>query len=306
MTIEALDEPLTLDNIDRAKGADTVSLAAVVPVPDKVLDALHAIDVNVISQRSAGVDKYSLDKLNELGMTLINVPRYLPNAIAEYVVSSALYFTRNLNNIYRNVEKHDFRWQVPILSREMHTLTVSIVGVGNIGRAAAKLFHGLSANVIGYAHHESDEMAGILDYVDLDKLYAKSDVITFHVPGTDANYHLVNDESIAKMKDGVVLINASRGTVVDTEAVLRALDSHKIKGAALDVYENEGEIVNHDLTGQPLNDDLIDEIIQRDDIVYTPHIAFYTETALDNLLSFALDESIKFIETGESGSVVNK
>lgn len=142
--------------------------------------------------------------------------------------------------------------------------------------------------------------------MDLDALYAKSEVITFHVPGTDANYHLVNDESIAKMKDDVVLINASRGTVVDTEAVLRALDSHKIKGAALDVYENEGELVNHDLTGQPLNDDLIDEIIQRDDIVYSPHIAFYTETALDNLLSFALDESIKFIETGESGSVVNK
>lgn len=205
--------------------------------------------MNVISQRSAGVDKYNLDKLNELGMTLINVPRYSPNAIAEYVVLSALYFTRNLNNIYQNVEKHDFRWQLPILSREMRTLTVGIVGVGNIGRAAAKLFHRFGANVIGYAHHESDEVAGILDYVDLDELYAKSDVITFHVPGTDANYHLVNDESIAKMKVGVILINALRGIVVDTEVVLRALD---------------------------------------------------------NLVSFALDESIKFIETGESGSVVNK
>lgn len=154
VTIEALDKPLTLDNIDRAKGADTVSLADVVPVPDKVLDALHAIDVNVISQRSDGVDKYNL---NELGMTLINVPRYSPNAIAEYVVSNALYFTRHLNSIYRNVEKHDFRF----LSREMRTLTVGMVGVGNIGHAAAKLFHGLGANVIGYAHHESDEMTGI-------------------------------------------------------------------------------------------------------------------------------------------------
>lgn len=110
VTIEALDEPLTIDNIDRAKGSDTVSLAAVVPVPEEDLDALHAIDVNVISKRSAGFDMYNLDKLNELGMTLINVPRYSPNAIAEYVVSSALYFTRNLNNIYQNVEKHDFRW----------------------------------------------------------------------------------------------------------------------------------------------------------------------------------------------------
>lgn len=138
VTIEALDEPLTIDNIDRAKGSDTVSLAAVVPVPDEDLDALHAIDVNVISQRSAGVDKYNL---NELGMMLINVPHYSPNAIAEYVVSSALYFTRHLNNIYRNVEKHDFRF----LSRKMRTLTVGIFGVGNIGRAAAKLFHLIEA-----------------------------------------------------------------------------------------------------------------------------------------------------------------
>lgn len=304
--VESYAEALSLDNIDLAKGADTVSLSSVAKLDDRLYGALKDLGINVISQRSAGFDMYNLDKMNELDMKLINVPSYSPNAIGEFVVASALYFSRNLNLIHENVKKHDFRWQLPILSREIRTMTVGIVGTGRIGRACAKLFKGLGANIIGYDVYESEEAKELLDYVSLDDLYAQSDIITFHVPATDDNYHMINEDSISKMKDGVILINAARGTILDTKAVLKALDDGKIKGAALDVYEHEFDIVNKDKQGKDLNDDMLDEIIKRNDIVYTPHIAFYTETALDNLISLAIDESINYLKTGSSPSIVNK
>lgn len=304
--VNAYSEALTMENIDLINNASTVSLSSLNKIEDEVYDKLNEMGIKVISQRSAGFDMYNLDKMNKLGIKLINVPSYSPNAIGEFVVTSALYFTRNLNNIYRNVREHDFRWQLPILSKEMRTLTVGIVGTGRIGRAAAKLFKGLGANIIGYDIYKSDEAKELLEYVSLEELFEKSDVITFHVPATKENYHMVNEKSISMMKDGVVIINAARGSILDTKAVLKGLDSGKIKGAAFDVYENEFNIVRADKRGEELDDDMLNEIISRDDIVYTPHIAFYTETALDNLLSIALDESIKYVETGNSSNIVNK
>ncbi|MDD7305112.1 MAG: D-2-hydroxyacid dehydrogenase [Peptoniphilaceae bacterium] len=306
INLDVYSQALTMDNIDLVKGADTVCLSSVGKLDDRLYKALKDLGINVISQRSAGFDMYNLDIMNELGMKLINVPSYSPNAIGEFVVASALFFSRNLNHIYENVKNHDFRWQVPILSKEIRTLTVGIVGTGRIGRATAKLFKGLGAKIIGYDLFKSKEAEEILEYVSLDQLYAQSDIITFHVPATDDNYHMVNEKSIATMKDGVILVNAARGTILDTKAVLKGLDSGKIKGAALDVYENEVNLVNTNKTGENINDDLLEEIIARNDIVYTPHIAFYTETALDNLVSFAIDESIKYLKTGKSDSIVNK
>lgn len=271
--VNAYSEALTMENIDLINNASTVSLSSLNKIEDEVYDKLNEMGIKVISQRSAGFDIYNLDKMNKLGIKLINVPSYSPNAIGEFVVTSALYFTRNLNNIYRNVREHDFRWQLPILSKEMRTLTVGIVGTGRIGRAAAKFFKGLGANIIGYDIYKSDEAKELLEYVSLEELFEKSDVITFHVPATKENYHMVNEKSISMMKDGVVIINAARGSILDTKAVLKGLDSGKIKGAALDVYENEFNIVRADKRGEELDDDMLNEIISRDNIVYTPHIA---------------------------------
>ncbi|MDO5037698.1 MAG: D-2-hydroxyacid dehydrogenase [Tissierellia bacterium] len=304
--IDAYKEELSLDNIHLAQGADAVSLSTVSKVEDAIYEKLHAMGIDIISQRSAGFDMYNLDKLNELGMKLLRVPKYSPNAIGEYVVASALYLSRNLNKIYKRVEDHDFSWELPILSKEMRTLTVGVIGTGNIGRAAAKLFKGLGAQIIGYDVFKSEEAEALLDYVSLDELYERSDIITLHIPAFDDNYHMINEETIGKMKDGVILINAARGTIVDTKAVLKGLDEGKIKGAVLDVYENEFDYVKKDLKGQDLGDEVLDEMIKRDDIIYTPHIAFYTETALENLVHIPLNESIKVIETGESDTIVNK
>ncbi|MGX7347939.1 D-2-hydroxyacid dehydrogenase [Aerococcus vaginalis] len=304
--VDVYNDTLTLDNIDRVNGADAISLAAPGNMGADILGELHDRGVDVIAQRSVGFDMYDMDAVNDLGMALITVPTYSPNAIAEYVVATALYLSRNLNTIYKNVQNQDFRWNIPILSKEMPELTVGIVGTGHIGQAAAKLFKGLGAHVIGYNHRVHDELKDLFDFVSLDELYAQSDIITFHIPATDDTYHMVDDDAIAKMKDGVILINAARGAIVDTEALIRGLDSHKIKAAGIDVYENEDGIVNRDNSGEDLNDPIYDELIKRDDIAYTPHLAFYTETALHNMIYSALDEAVKYLETGESDAVVNK
>lgn len=302
----AYTEPLTMENIKLCEGADTVSFNIVTPLEDEVYEELNKMGIRVISQRAAGFDPFNLEKLDELSMKLINVPRYSPYAIGEYVVATALYFTRNLNWFFKNAKEGDFRFQMPLLSKEMRSLTVGIVGTGNIGRETAKLFKGLGANVVGYDLYKSEEAAEILEYVSLDELYKKSDVITLHAPATEENYHMIDTDAISKMKDGVVLINAARGSLVDVKAVLNGLDSKKIKGAAIDVYEFEDGVRNKDRRGEDLDDKVLKEIIDRDDVVYTPHIAFFTENAIDNLVRLALDESIKFIKTGESSSIVNK
>ncbi|MDO5048083.1 MAG: NAD(P)-dependent oxidoreductase [Anaerococcus sp.] len=299
-------EGLTLDNLDKVSGSDSVSLSTVDKVEDELLEELNKMGIKVISQRSAGFDMYNLEKLDELGMKLINVPRYSPNAIGEYAASVALYFTRNLDRIFANSKKKDFRWVPAILSKEMRTMTVGIVGTGNIGRACGKLFKGLGAKLIGYDPYESDEAKKILDYVSLEELYQRADVISYHLPATKDNYHMVDDKAIAMMKDGVVLINAARGSILDTKAVLRGLDSGKIRGCGLDVYEEEFDVIKKDLSGEDLGDEVLEEILSRDDIIYTPHIAFYTETALDNLMTYPLDQSIKFLESGDADSVVNR
>lgn len=303
--IRAYGDNLSLDKIDLARGCDSVCLQTISEVGGDLCKGLKELGINVISQRSAGFDMYNLDDLNDYGMTLINVPRYSPYAIGEYVLASALYFSRNLNRIYGNSKRHDFSWTPSILSKEMRTLTVGIVGTGNIGRITGKLFKDMGAKILGYDIYESNEAKGLLEYVSLDYLYENSDIISFHVPLTDENYHMVNKGAIEKMKDGVIIINAARGKILDTRALLDGLESGKIKGCALDVYEREYGIVKKDLSGKNLGDDLLEELIKREDVVFTPHIAFYTETALENLISFALDESIKFIETGKSDSVVN-
>ncbi|MDO5026917.1 MAG: D-2-hydroxyacid dehydrogenase [Tissierellia bacterium] len=304
--VVAYKERLVMDMIDLVKDVDTISFSSVLGLDDEVYDALKENGIKVISQRSAGYDMYNMDKLNELGIKLINVPRYSPYAIGEYALASALYFTRNLNSIFNKVKNYDFRWQLPILAKEMRTLTVGVVGTGNIGRATAELFKGMGAKVIGYDVYQSEEAKELLEYVSLDEIYERSDVITFHVPATKDNFHMVDAQAIDKMKDSVVLINAARGSIFDTKAVLDGLNKGKIKGAALDVYENEQGIVNRDKGQEGLQDPILKEIIDREDIIYTPHIAFYTETALDNLISFALDESITFLKTGDSNSVVNR
>jgi len=212
-----------------------------------------------------------------------------------------------IKKILNNIEKHNFTWNKNIISKELRTQTVGVLGTGNIGRQTATLFKGLGCKVIGYDLYPSDAAREVLEYVDtIDELLSQADIVTIHVPATKEYRHMVNDEFFSKMKDGSIFANAARGILVDTKAVIRALDSGKLLGASLDVYENEGNYVPKDFSNKDFDDKLMQELIDRDDIIYTPHTAFYTETAVKNLVEGALNAAVDVITTGDSPNIVNR
>ena len=301
----ATSEALTKDNLELIEGADGLVFAANRPFDAEVYEKAKEQGIKVFATRSAGFDVYDLDKMEEYGIRMTNVPSYSPNAIAEHVLTTALRISRNTKKIERNVEKHNFTWNPSILSREIRTLTVGVIGTGRIGSQAAKLFKGLGAEVLGYDVYQNDAVREYLTYVDdLDELISRSDIITIHMPAIKEYEHMVNDEFLSKMKDNSILLNAARGMLVDTKAVLRALDSGKLLGAGLDVYENEGKYVPKNFENENFDDELFQTLIDRDDVIYTPHTAFYTETAIQNLVEGGLNAAVEVIETGTSANLV--
>lgn len=277
------------------------------PFEKEVYDYAKEQGVKVIANRMAGFDIYDIKYMRELGIAMTNVPRYSPNAIAEHAVTATLYISRNIKKILNNMKKHDFTWNKSIISRELKTLKIGIIGTGNIGREAAKLYKGLGCEVIGYDLYPSEAAKEFLTYVDtIDELLNNSDVVSLHVPATKEYHHMANEEFFSKMKDNSIFINAARGVLVDTKALIRALDSGKLLGAGLDVYENEGNYVPKDFSNKEFDDKLMQELIDRDDILYTPHTAFYTETAVYNLVYGALNSAKEVITTGDCPNIVNR
>ena len=275
--VDVYTEELTLANKHLLEGKEGVVLAQNKPFERDVYEYAKEQGVKVFATRSAGFDIYDLELMSELGIKMTNVPSYSPNAIAEHVLTSALRISRNTNKIQRNIEKHNFSWNPGILSRELRTLTVGVIGTGRIGTQAARLFNALGSKVLGYDVYQNEAAKEVLDYVEnLDDLIANSDIVTIHMPAIKEYNHMVNDEFLSKMKDNSILLNAARGMLVDTKAVLRALDSGKLLGAGLDVYENESKYVPKNLEGKEFDDELLQTLIDRDDVIYTPHTAFYT------------------------------
>lgn len=304
--IDVYAEELTSANKHLLEGKEGVVLAQNKPFERDVYEYAKEQGVKVFATRSAGFDIYDLELMSEFGIKMTNVPSYSPNAIAEHVLTSALRISRNTNKIQRNLEKHNFSWNPGILSRELRTLTVGVIGTGRIGTQAARLFSALGSKVLGYDVYQNEEAKEVLDYVEnLDDLIANSDIITIHMPAIKEYNHMVNDEFLAKMKNNSILLNAARGMLVDTKAVLRALDNGKLLGAGLDVYENEGKYVPKNFEGKEFDDELLQTLIDRDDVIYTPHTAFYTETAIQNLVEGGLEAAVEVITTGTSANVVN-
>ena len=170
------------------------------PFAKEVYDYGKEQGLKVIANRMAGFDIYDIKYMRELGISMTNVPRYSPNAIAEHVVTTVLYISRNIKKILNNIEKHNFTWNKNIISKELRTQTVGVLGTGNIGRQTATLFKGLGCKVIGYDLYPSDAAREVLEYVDtIDELLSQADIVTIHVPATKEYRHMVNDEFFSKM-----------------------------------------------------------------------------------------------------------
>lgn len=307
VSVDLDSQLLTESTVDSVRGFDGVSVSQQIPLPEVVYKKLNEFGIKQIAQRSAGYDCYDFELANKYNLIISNVPSYSPESIAEYTVSQALNLVRNFNDIQQKTAEQDFRWQPAILSRSIKDLTVAVIGTGRIGSVVAKIFaNGFGAKVIAYDIVKNEQLQSIVSYKDtIKEIVEVADIVTVHVPASDENHYLFDESLFNSFKEGSVFINCARGSIVNTRALIEAIDKGIIKGAALDTYEAEKGLFPSDQRGVILEDELLRSLIERKDVILSPHIAFYTDAAVENLIVDALDATIEVLQTGDTSLRVN-
>ncbi|WP_234944374.1 NAD(P)-dependent oxidoreductase [Brachyspira intermedia] len=288
-----------MDNVKDAKGFDSVVFNARDAITDKVLDKLKEYGVKYMSTRSVGYDNIDIDYANKIGIKIANVPSYSPNSVSEFTILSLLSLIKNYNNLLINGYNRNYT-RTGLVAKEIRNLNIGVIGTGRIGSLTVKHLKGFSPkNIFVYSRTEKEEIKQYAKYVSLDELYKNSDAIIYHIPYSKETENMICKDSINKMKKGVYIINVSRGGIVNNKDLLEGLKSEHIGGAALDVYSNEIEYVNKDIKDIVLKDEIIEELFKMDNVIITPHFAFYTDEALLNMVSISIDNIFEFKITGK-------
>ncbi len=297
---------LSVDTVHLAEGFDGVTTSQNSKVVKEVYETLKNYGIKQIAQRSAGFDYYDLEAATANDIIITNVPSYSPESIAEYSLTAALNMVRKWDDIQVVTNNHDFRWQVPIRAGLVNEMTVGIIGTGHIGLTTAKLFKALGAKIVAYDLYRNDKAEGILEYRDsIEDVVKESDIVSLHVPATKDNFHQFNYELFKNFKPTAYLVNAARGSIVDTEGLMKALDDNLLAGATLDTYENESDYIPKDWSQKDLEDKTLEKMLNHPKITFTPHIAFYTDVSVRNIMTFALQATLDVIETGDTTFRVN-
>lgn len=262
-----------------------------------VLESLHEGGTRLIALRSAGFNHVDLDAADELGMKVVRVPAYSPFAVAEHTVGLMLALNRKLPRAAWRVREGNFSLE-GLLGFDMHGKTVGIVGTGKIGTVLAAIIKGFGCELIGYDPYPNDACRELgLEYVSLDDLLHRSDIITLHLPLTPDSYHMIDAAAIDKMKPGAMLVNTSRGALLDTASVIEGLKDGKIGSLGLDVYEEEADLFFEDLSNHVIRDDVFARLLTFPNVLITGHQAFFTAEALSAIATTTI-ANITAIENG--------
>ena len=260
------------------------------------LEILRGYGVGLVLMRCAGFDAVNVDFAKSLGMKVTRVPAYSPEAIAEHAMGLALTANRRIHKGYARVRENDFSL-VGLVGETLHGKTAGIIGTGRIGAALCRICKGFGMTVLGsdlYPNQKLvDEEHVVDEYVTYDELYARADFISLHAFLNEESYHMINDESIAKMKDGVIFVNTGRGGLVDTQALIRGVLSGKSGAAGLDVYEEENANVYQNRAGEVI-DSITARLCSFPNVVMTSHQAFFTREALSEIARVTLDNAQHF------------
>jgi lactate dehydrogenase-like 2-hydroxyacid dehydrogenase len=290
--LESCPDAPRMDNIDIASGFPCVSIVTTIVTPDMVRE-LYRVGVRFISTRTIGYDHIDLAAAREVGMRVGNAP-YSPDSVANYAVMMMLMATRRMKAILRKSAAQDFSL-AGSRGVEIKNLTVGVAGTGRIGRRVIQNLAGFGCRILAYDLFPSEEVVASAAYVSWDELVRECDVISLHMPATEENYHMVNADSLARMKDGVFIINTARGSLIDTRAFLDAVESGKVGGAALDVIEDEAELYYNDLRGLPLKTRDLALLDSYPNVLVTPHTAFYTDQAVRDMVENSLRSCLAFL-----------
>ncbi len=285
---------LTEDTAELAHGYDGVCVFVNDTVNAAVIDRLYADGCRVIALRCAGYN--NVDVRHAFGkIHVVHVPAYSPYAVAEHTMAMLLTSIRRIHKAF--IRTRDFNFSLNGLTGfDLHGKTVGVVGTGKIGRIFIDICRGFGMHVLAYDKFPAQD-AGI-EYVDLDTLFRRSDIISLHCPLTEQTHHIIDADAIAKMKKGVVILNTSRGALIDAEALLSGIKARHIGAACLDVYEEESDVFFEDFSGHIIEDDTLARLISMPNVIVTSHQAFLTEEALGNIAETTINNLLQMKTEG--------
>jgi len=283
------------DTVELAAGHDGVCVFVNDTVNAAVIDRLYELGVRLVALRCAGFN--NVDMRSAYGkLHVLRVPAYSPYAVAEHAMALLLTSIRRIHKAY--IRTKDFNFSLSgLVGFDLHGKTVGVVGTGKIGRAFISICRGFGMKVLAYDKYPAEELIsdGAVKYVTMEELLAESDVISLHCPLTDETYHLIDSNAIERCKRGAVILNTSRGALIDAEALLTGIKSRRIGAACLDVYEEESELFFEDFSGHILEDDTLARLISMPNVIVTSHQAFLTEEALSNIAEITVDNIVNFL-----------
>ncbi len=268
------------DNVHLAAGYDAVSVTPCNMDKD-MLDRFFAVGVRYIATRSIGFDHIDLEHAKSLGMGVCNVS-YAPETVADYSIMLMLMCCRNICHILERAKIQDFTLKGKI-GRDISDCTVGVIGTGQIGKTVIKHLSGFGCKLLAYDIYPNEEVKQYAEYVSLEELYNKSDIITLHTPATADNYHMINESAFAQMKNDIILVNTARGTLIDTDALIKAIESGKVGHAAIDVLEREDGLIYINRMGDAIENRQLAILRSFPNVIVSPHTAFYTEKVVWNM-----------------------
>lgn len=288
-SLSFVEARLTEATAPLAKGYDAVCIFTHDIANRAVLTTLAECGVQLIALRCAGYNNIDLEAANELGLTVVRVPAYSPYAVAEHTVALILGLNRHLHKAYNRVRDGNFSLD-GLMGFDMHQKTVGIMGTGKIGAITAGILKGFQCKVLAYDLYPNPECEAMgVQYVDQATLFHQSDIISLHCPLTPETFHVINANTVAQMKPKVMLINTSRGALIDTQAVINGLKSGQIGSLGLDVYEEEADLFFIDRSATVIQDDTFSRLLTFPNVLITGHQAFFTHEAMVNIAKTTLD-----------------
>jgi D-lactate dehydrogenase len=297
--IHYFESHLTVETAQLVKGFDAVCIFVNDIITKSVADILITNGIKIVALRCAGYNNVDFKAFYKY-IHVVRVPAYSPYAVAEHAVALIMSLNRKVHKAYYRTRESNFTLN-GLLGFDLHGKTVGVIGTGKIGKVACGIFKGFGMRVLAYDIYPDNEFARTtgIEYADLDTLYTTSDIISLYCPLTPQNLHMINKDSIAKMKDGVMIINTSRGKLINTADLIKGLKSRKIGAAGLDVYEEEGDYFFKDFSTEPISDDILARLLTFPNVLITSHQAFFTTEALDGIAGTTLENIRQFFEEGK-------
>ena len=303
ITLEYWDSELSAATASYLKNPEAICAFVSADISEPVLKVLSEHGVKLVLMRCAGYNNVDLDAASRYGIKVMRVPGYSPEAVAELAMTLAMSVNRHIHKAYIRVRENNYSLH-GLVGMDFHGKTAGIVGTGKIGAAMARICHGFGMKLIGYDMYPNKEL-DFVTYVTMDELLAQSDLISLHCPLMDSTYHMINKETIGKMKDHVILVNTSRGGLISTDDLIAGIRSQKFAGVGLDVYEEETENVFENHEDDILMHSTTSRLLSFPNVIITSHQGFFTKEALTAIARTTMDNAMAWLKGEISGTELN-